>query len=138
MNWAPWSEWHCKLLPLECVKAFVRKKLFTCCVIQFKLLPGPWTKTSSLNVPFIFLISCLTARTCLKDYTTKKMSHLISLLMLCTGIFIWILNTATQKQSSQFQDPLHCAYIFSSMSMKHPFQAKTLTLMQYNNPAILY
>lgn len=26
INWAPLSEWHCELLPLECVKAFVRNK----------------------------------------------------------------------------------------------------------------
>lgn len=54
--------------------------LFTCCITQFKLLPEPWTKTSSLNVPF-FWFSAGLLEFVLKIILLRK--GLTSLVCLC-------------------------------------------------------
>lgn len=79
MNWAPWSEWHCKLLPLECVKAFVRKKtLHVLCHSNYYQGPGQrqvawmyhlffWFPAWLLELvlKIILLRKCLTSLVCL-------------------------------------------------------------------------
>lgn len=77
--------------------------LFTCCITQFKLLPEPWTKTSSLNVPFFWFPAGL-LELVLKIILLRK--GLTSLVCLCCAqgfLYRYWTTQASRNSSANFR-----------------------------------
>lgn len=125
---------HCKLLPLECVKARVKiKPLHT---------PDGWIQTTSTALDkdeplecTIFLISCSTARTCLKGYR----GGLTSLVCFCRAQGLSYKNRTTpasRKNPANFK--IHYTVSVFSVQRQWNIPSRLRLLLPCNTITLLF